>query len=248
MTEVDWEERRTSFGSAAEQYRAGRPGYPREVLLQCLPDWANEVLDLAAGTGPLTANLLDIGLSVVAVEPLDEMRALIPAEARAIAGTAEAIPLPDESVDAVFVGQAWHWFDVPRAVAEIHRVLRPGGVMAPMWNLLDADDPVSRRLAEVAANDECSANMLGDDARPPYDATGLFSEPERLVVSYALPYNRDRVAALISSVSVTINASPEERERILDAATGSVPEGDFFLSWVCEAWPAVKLPAASPAG
>jgi SAM-dependent methyltransferase len=242
VSETGWEERRTSFGSAAEQYRAGRPGYPREVLLQCLPEWAGEVLDLAAGTGPLTANLLDIGLSVIAVEPLDEMRALIPAEARALAGTAEQIPLPDESVDAVFVGQAWHWFDVPRAVAEIHRVLRPGGVMAPMWNLLDADDPVSRRLAEVAANDECSANMLGDDAQPPFDPAGLFAAPQRLVVSYALPYNRNRVAALISSVSVTINASPSDRERILQDAVSAVPDGDFFLSWICEAWPAVRLP------
>ncbi|HVT63795.1 MAG TPA: methyltransferase domain-containing protein [Mycobacteriales bacterium] len=243
MTEItpeEWEARRTSFGPAAEQYKAGRPGYPREILLQCLPDGANEVLDLAAGTGPLTANLLDIGLSVVAVEPLDEMRALIPPAARSLAGTAEDIPLPDESVDAVFIGQAWHWFDVPRAVKEIHRVLRPGGVVAPMWNLLDENDPVSRRLAEVAAKDECSADM-NDEAQPPFDPAGMFSPPERLVVSYALPYNRERVAALISSISVTINASPEDRMQILDAATNAVPDGDFFMSWVCEAWKAVKI-------
>ena len=241
MTDTaDWEQRRTSFGTAAEQYQAGRPGYPREALLQCLPESANEVLDLAAGTGPLTANLLDIGLSVIAVEPLDEMRALIPAPARAIAGTAEQIPLPDESVDAVFIGQAWHWFDIPRAVAEIHRVLRPGGVIAPMWNLLDADDPVSLRLSEVAAPDECSANMQSDE-QPPFDPAGLFTAPERLIVPYALPYNRNRVHALISSVSVTIKAPAEERERILDAATNAVPEGNFFLSWICEAWFSVKL-------
>ncbi|HVT21570.1 MAG TPA: methyltransferase domain-containing protein [Mycobacteriales bacterium] len=240
-TEVSWEDRRTSFGSAAAQYKAGRPGYPREVLLQCLPEWANQVLDLAAGTGPLTANLLDIGLSVIAVEPLDEMRALIPPEAQALAGTAEEIPLPDESVDAVFIGQAWHWFDVPRAVADIHRVLRPGGVVAPMWNLLDAADPVSLRLAEVASQDECSANMLGEDAEPPFDPAGLFSPPERLIVPFALPYNRERVAALISSVSVTINAPADERAAIIDAATSVVPERDFFLSWICEAWRAEKI-------
>ncbi|HWC34727.1 MAG TPA: methyltransferase domain-containing protein [Mycobacteriales bacterium] len=242
MTDAaEWETRRTSFGPAAANYKAGRPGYPREILLQCLPDWAAEVLDLAAGTGPLTNNLLDLGLSVTAVEPLDEMRALIAPEATALPGTAEAIPLPDESVDAVFVGQAWHWFDAPRALAEIHRVLRPGGVMAAMWNLLDADDPISRRLAEMAAPDECSASMPGDDVQPPFDPSGLFTTPQRLIVPYALPYNRARVAALIGSVSVTITASPAERERLLDAATNAVPEGSFFLPFVCEAWTAAKL-------
>lgn len=246
MTETtapEWEQRRTSFGSAAAQYKAGRPGYPREVLLQCLPEGADEVLDLAAGTGPLTANLLDIGLSVVAVEPLDDMRALIPSDARALQGTAEQIPLPDESVDAVFIGQAWHWFDVPRAVGEIHRVLRPGGVLAPMWNLLDANDPLSKLLSELAAPDECSASMLGADAPPPFDPAGLFSAPERLIVEYALPYNRARVAAMISSISVTIAMPEPERGRLLETVTNAMPEGDFFLSWICEAWFSVKLRA-----
>ena len=241
--QAEWEQRRTSFGSAAEHYQAGRPSYPREVLLRCLPDGANDVLDLAAGTGALTAGLLDVGLAVVAVEPLDAMRRLIPAEAHALAGTAEDIPLPDESVDAVFIGQAWHWFDAPRAVAEIPRDLRPGGVLAPMWSLLDADDPVSLALAEVAAHDECSTNMLGDEAQPPFDPAGLFTPPERLIVSYALPYNRDRVAALISSVSATINATPEDKVKIIDTATSAVPDGDFFLSWICEAWRSEKITA-----
>lgn len=244
MSDATWEARRTSFGSAAELYRAGRPHYPREVLVACLPEWAGEVLDLAAGTGPLTAGLLDLGLSVVAVEPLDDMRALIPPEAHPIAGTAEDIPLPDESVDAVFVGQAWHWFDVPRAVAEIHRVLRPGGVLAPMWNLLDAADPLSRALAESAAPDECSAAMPEDDAVPPFDPAGMFTTPERLVVPFALPYNRERIAAMVGSTSVAILASPADREQLLDAARGVVPEGEFFLSFVCEAWRAEKIPAA----
>ena len=241
VTQEEWEERRTSFGPAAQLYKTGRPGYPREILLQCLPDGASEVLDLAAGTGPLTANLLDIGLSVVAVEPLEEMRALIPADARTMAGTAEEIPLPDESVDAVFVGQAWHWFDAPRAVAEIHRVLRPGGVLAPMWNLLDADDPVSKALSDVAAPDECSAKMPGDDAQPPFDPAGLFAAPQRLIVPYALPYNRDRVVAMIASTSLAILAAPADREQLLEATRASMPEGNFFLSFICEAWRSEKI-------
>jgi SAM-dependent methyltransferase len=175
---------------------------------------------------------------VIAVEPDDEMRALIPAPAKAVAGTAEAIPLPDASVDAVFVGQAWHWFDIPRAVAEIHRVLRPGGVLAPMWNLFDADDPLCGVLGEVGP-DECSVNMLGDDASPPFESAGMFSEPRRIVTRYSLPYTRDRVAALVASMSVAILASPEDREQMLARVRGAMPDGEFSLSWICETWMSV---------
>jgi SAM-dependent methyltransferase len=233
-----WEARRTSFGAAATNYKAGRPGYPREVLKQCLPAGASEVLDLAAGTGPLTAGLLELGLAVTAVEPLDDMRALIPAEARTLAGTAEQIPLPDDSMDAVFVGQAWHWFDVPRAVVEIHRVLRRGGTLTPMWNLFDADDPLTRVLGEVGP-DETSTNMP-DDAEPPFDPAGMFSPPERIVTRYALPYTRDRVAALVASMSVSILAAPDERKRMIMRVRDAMPDGEFPLSWICEAWKATK--------
>lgn len=235
-----WEARRTSFGSGAANYAAGRPGYPREVVEACLPRGAGRVLDLAAGTGPLTTALLELGLSVVAVEPLDDMRAFVPAAAEAIAGTAEQIPLPDESVDAVFVGQAWHWFDVPRAVAECARVLRPGGTLNPMWNLLDASDPLSLRLSDLAMHDQCSARMLGDDAAPPFDAAGLFSPPRRTIARYRLPYDLARVAALVASTSVSILASPEDRAATLAAVRAAMPDGDFDLAWVCEAWSAVR--------
>jgi SAM-dependent methyltransferase len=238
MTDPEWEARRKSFGAAADNYRAGRPGYPREVIEQCLPAGAREVLDLAAGTGPLTAGLLELGLSVVAVEPLDDMRALIPAGARTLPGTAEEIPLPDASVDAVFVGQAWHWFDIPRAVAEVHRVLRPGGVLAPMWNLFDADDPLCDVLGEVGP-DECSTTMPVDE-HPPYDAAGLFSAPQQIVTRYSLPYTRDRVVALVSSMSPFILAPLDERERVLTKVRDAMPDGEFPLSWICETWFSVK--------
>jgi SAM-dependent methyltransferase len=239
-SEATWEARRTSFGAGAANYAAGRPGYPREVIERCLPAGATEVLDLAAGTGPLTTGLLELGLSVVAVEPSDQMRALIPSAARAVAGTAEQIPLPDESVDAIFIGQAWHWFDIPRAVAESHRVLRPGGTLTQMWNLLDASDPLSRTLSDLAMHDECSARMLTDDAVPPYDAVGLFAAPERIITRYDVPYDTARVEALIASTSVSILASDEERRDTWDAVRKAMPAGDFALSWICEAWSAAK--------
>jgi SAM-dependent methyltransferase len=98
-----------------------------------VPETAS-VVDLAAGTGRLTRELLALGASVTAVEPLDEMRARITATA-SVRGTAESIPLRDGSADAVFVAEAFHWFDAGRALGEIARVLRPGGGLAVLWNV-----------------------------------------------------------------------------------------------------------------
>ena len=98
------------------------------------------MLDLGAGTGKLTTRLVERGLDVVAVDPIPEMLELLRAslpETPALLGTAEDIPLPDDSVDAVLVAQAWHWFDPERAVAEVARVLRPGGRLGLVWNTRD---------------------------------------------------------------------------------------------------------------
>ena len=92
------------------------------------------MVDLAAGSGKLTRPLAALGCEVIAIEPVAEMRAAIGPTARALDGTAEAMPLPDDSADVVTVGQAFHWFDGPVALAEIERVLRPGGALALVWN------------------------------------------------------------------------------------------------------------------
>ncbi len=122
-----------SFGRVAETYHRVRPGYSQEVLDRAqaaliLPARAC-VLDLAAGTGRLTSELVQRFARVIAVEPDDAMRALI-ADGDVLAGSAEAIPLASASVDAAFVGEAFHWFDATDAIAEIARVLRPRGGLA----------------------------------------------------------------------------------------------------------------------
>jgi SAM-dependent methyltransferase len=132
--------RASSFGTRAADYARHRPDYPAAAVRWALAPLATDrprVLDLAAGTGKLTAVIDSLGLEVVAVEPDDAMRAELTArlpEITALAGAAERIPLPDASVDAVLVGQALHWFDHEHALPEIGRVLRPGGVLAGLWN------------------------------------------------------------------------------------------------------------------
>ena len=155
----------SSFGAAAAAYDEHRPGYAEAAVRWALepvwdpqpardPDQAGvRVADVGAGTGKLTATLVSLGAEVTAVEPdsqmLAELRRTMPA-VRSVPGSAEEIPLPDASLDAVLAGQAMHWFDMDRALPEIARVLRPGGVLAGLWNV--DDDRVSwvAGLAEIS--------------------------------------------------------------------------------------------------
>ena len=143
--------RAASFGALAADHTRHRPGYPVEAIEWAVGD-RDRVLDLAAGTGKLTEGLLELGLEVTAVEPDPEMRAeftrLFP-DVPALDGTAEDIPLRDASVDAVLVGQAYHWFDPALALPEIVRVLRPGGVLAALWNHDDSSVPWVAGLEEL---------------------------------------------------------------------------------------------------
>ena len=135
------------FGSASEAYERGRPSYPADAvacLVEELPiDPASLVVDLAAGTGKLTRLLVPTGARVVAVEPVTAMRQVLRDKApgaQVLAGTAEALPFTDQVVDTVVVAQAFHWFELDKALAEVARVLRPGGGLGLVWN--DRDDAV----------------------------------------------------------------------------------------------------------
>ncbi len=128
----------SSFGRVAAQYERGRPSWPTaalELVERELPLLREStVLDLGAGTGKLTRVLVERFARVIAVEPLATMRALIPDGAAVLAGSAEHIPLPDGWVSCVFCGESFHWFDWPRALPEIARVLEPRGGLVLMWN------------------------------------------------------------------------------------------------------------------
>jgi SAM-dependent methyltransferase len=231
----NWAERRLAFGTAATDYAAGRPSYPADAVTWALPERAHRVLDLAAGTGKLTERLLELGLEVTAVEPDAGMRTQISAAARTLPGTAESIPLPDESVDAVTVGQAYHWFDPPVALAEMRRVLRPRGRIGLFWNLLDDSVSWVADLAEVL-NAEERASYLAPDPRPMWSGVDGLSDPEREVFRHAPLYDVDRLTAFVVSRSQTILMPAAERAAMLERVRATTPEGEFALPLVCEAW------------
>ena len=137
------------FQRAAADYERSRPSYPQAVL-DALPS-SGRIVDLAAGTGKLTRLLPG---DVIAIEPVEAMRAVAATFAPAIGATAEALPLRDACVDAVTVAQAFHWFDAPRALAEIRRVLKPGGTLLLVWNDRDNRVPwVAEMTAVIHAHD-----------------------------------------------------------------------------------------------
>ncbi|WP_428957196.1 class I SAM-dependent methyltransferase [Streptomyces sp. cg35] len=146
----------SSFGAAAVAYAEHRPDYAQAAARWALrPAPGLRVLDLGAGTGKLTGTLVSLGAEVIAVEPdramLTELRRSLPA-VRALSGSAESIPLPDASVDAVLAGNAMHWFDLAVAGPEIARVLSPGGILAGLWNVMDDRTEWVAGLAQVSGS------------------------------------------------------------------------------------------------
>ena len=140
------------FGTLADDYDRWRPGYPVEVVEWLLPPGATAVVDVGAGTGKLTGLLVGRGLVVTAVEPDAAMLEVLARkwpEVVSICAPAEQLPLDDASVDAVLVGQAWHWFDHARAVREVRRVLRPGGWLGLVGNGSGDGEPWQEQLESL---------------------------------------------------------------------------------------------------
>ncbi|HEY7272401.1 MAG TPA: class I SAM-dependent methyltransferase [Actinoplanes sp.] len=205
----DREANARSFGPAAGRYERGRPSYPAEAVDWLLPDGARRVLDLGAGTGKLTRALLHRGLEVTAVDPSDgmlaELRRVLPG-VPALAGSAEAIPLPDRSVDAVVVGQAWHWVDPGRAVPEVARVLRPGGRLGLIWNVRDARADWVRRIGQIL--DDRMVRQAPEVGSP-------FGTAESREFPWTDRIGADRLLDLVASRSYVILMPSDERAAVL---------------------------------
>jgi SAM-dependent methyltransferase len=206
------------FARAPAAYERGRPDYPADAvahLVQALrigPD--TRVLDLAAGTGKLTRRLAAAEAEIIAVEPVAEMRATLEEtvpQAKALAGTAEAIPLSDSSVDAVAVGQGFHWFDGDAALAEIHRVLRPRGRLGLIWNGRDANDAFMRAFSEIMKPYRGDAPSYHSERwRTAFERTKLFTPLDKQTFSFGHEVDPEGVVARVLSVSF-IAALPAER-------------------------------------
>jgi SAM-dependent methyltransferase len=216
----DRETRRLSFGSVATDYDRYRPSPPPQMLDWLIPLGARAILDLAAGTGAVTRELIGRAARVIAVEPDERMRAVLTArcpEAQVLAGRGEDIPLPDASVDAVVISSAWHWLNPDQAVPEITRVLRVGGVLGVLWISRDV------RVPWVAEFNQLARESREADRRPDGAQAGRrrrevtfppgtpLSAPEEHTVEFSLPMTKDELAGLLGTYSGVITLDAERR-------------------------------------
>ena len=231
------------FQAGAAAYEIARPGYPDDavaVLAGELGITAGTVVcDLAAGTGKLTRRLVDLGASVVAVEPVEGMRAQLLAAvpgATAVDGTAESIPLPDASVDAVTVAQAFHWFDAPAALDEIARILKPGGGLALLWNERDESTAWVAEMSRLIRWHERTVSRYQHvDWSAVVASSGHFTPLEEQAVAWEQPMTRETLAERVRSISYIAVMPPTERERLASEVTALVARrGEAFgLPYTC---------------
>jgi SAM-dependent methyltransferase len=226
----------STFGAAATAYAEHRPDYSQAAVR-----WALErapgprVLDLGAGTGKLTATLVALGAEVIAVEPdpamLTELRRTLPM-VRALPGSAEAVPVPDASVDAVLAGNAMHWFDMNVAGPEIARVLEPDGILAGLWNVLDNRvDWVAglERISGSAAigTRDTLSSWRAETAEahlPNSGSIAQFGSPEQAEFPHGQPRTADSLVATLAT-KAGILVMPEQEQ---DATLGRIR--DFLAS------------------
>jgi len=237
-------ELRLSFGNAAADYERGRPDWPDEVArVGDLPANA-EVLDLGAGTGKLTRVLARVFARVTAVEPSEEMRALI-VGVEALAGAAESIPLRDASVDGVFCAECFHWFDWHAALREIARVLRPHGLLVLCFQMADGGPyiampeegwEIARRYRRPGV--EPGGAILEAGAwRAPFDEPSSLFEPLRTErFSHVHVQTSSEVVARTLSSSIFAALPAHERHRLGEELRAVVPDGEYRTNLRAEVW------------
>jgi SAM-dependent methyltransferase len=220
------------YTTAADNYVRGRPDYPAAIV-----DWLRNalgldatrtVVDLGAGTGKFTPRLIETGAQVIAVEPVEQMLGKLSSalpQVEALTGSACSIPLPDASVDAVVCAQSFHWFARTEALAEIHRVLTPGGKLGLVWNMRDA------RVGWVARLDRIVNRIEGDTPRYytgawrtvfPFKGLGPLHEQHFSIGHTGSP--EDVIVNRIRSISFIAALAPQERARIEDEVKALIAE------------------------
>lgn len=217
-----------SFGQAADLYDAARPTYPAEALNWAFGDRPLDITELGAGTGLLTRGLVALGHRVTAVEPDEQMLAKLTATtaglAGAHAGPAEDIPLADSSADAVTAGQAYHWFKPELALPQIHRVLRPGGVFCPIWNVRDESVSWVKELTGIVGSSDAEALAVQlAEAVERGDLFGeLFTDVELRTFRHEKPLTPDGLLRLVQSRSYYLTADDERKTELMDRVRGLI--------------------------
>ncbi|MEJ7793969.1 MAG: class I SAM-dependent methyltransferase [Nocardioides sp.] len=242
-----------SFGSVAERYDRGRPGYPAPAVRWLVGRETATVLELGAGTGKLTAELVAQGYDVHATEPDPEMLAVLrkrlPDVPTSEAG-AEEIPLPDRSVDVVVVGQAFHWFDHDLALPEIARVLRPGGALAAAWNQRNERIPWVRKLWNLLG-DQPLVRQGTDNATDSLVQSDLFGFVDRQDFPYWQDINRESILDLVASRSYVATLDEDARAAKLAEVLAFYDDygrgmDGMQLAYQCECYRAIVVDRADP--
>jgi SAM-dependent methyltransferase len=209
----------SSFGTVSHDYDAARPSYPADAVAWLTGPAPLDVLDLGAGTGKLTEQLVAAGHRVSAVDPSEGMLAQLRARLPSVTvaqGPAESVPLPDHAYDVVTAAQAWHWFDQPAATRESARVLRPGGRLALVWNQRDETHGwVGAAWAPITRDGSVGMALLADDWTGELVAEGLFGPVERATFHHEQQLSRDGVLRLIASRSSLAVMDAEQRDAVL---------------------------------
>jgi ubiquinone/menaquinone biosynthesis C-methylase UbiE len=210
-----------AFAKVAESYERRRPPYQPELVAWLVERLGigpgSTVVDVGAGTGKLTRRLVPTGARVVAVEPLNEMRAQLEAAAphvEALAGCAEALPLPDGSAGVITVASAMHWFDLDRALPELHRVLRPGGALAVLGQARDLSQPVQQAVEEIVGRYLPDASELSG-WREQLAASGLFTPGEAFESVFDQLLDAEGLAERIGTISYIARLPDDERREVL---------------------------------
>ena len=200
----------------AEEYERARPGYPAEAVEWLVGLEPARVVDVGAGTGKLTRQLVAMGHDVTAVEPSEQMlgqlRAAVPG-ARAVHAGAEAMPLGDGCADVVVAGQAFHWFDHVRALPEIARLLGPGGRLGLVWNMRDESVPWIARLSGMIDAEPHHTSELASEA---IGRSGLFGPVEEATFELEQSVDRETLLDLVASRSAIAMLTAAERADVLD--------------------------------
>lgn len=222
------------FTKASHEYERGRPGYPAQAVR-----WIVEraglgpgktVVDLAAGTGKLTRELVASGAEVVAVEPLAEMRDRLAEQlphVRAVAGRAEASGLESGLADAITVAQAFHWFANEEALEEMHRLLRPGSLLFLVWNRRQLEDPLQASISRLTLPHLKDAPSYGSgEWRRVMGKSPLFAPDGEHQSTFSQPVDRERLVDRVASTSYIAELPDEVRLPLLEEVALLVGEGE----------------------